>query len=125
MLPSLQTPTTTPDLSDASKVCISVARDRFTRDHRISPGRDDRSDTSLSSRNIDLTPVVPTIRNEALHRIRHLFEEPWKRSRIRDRSIGEFDGQNVPTLVSGDMQLSPASPTPVRPTSQTPIVPGL
>ena len=96
VLPSLQTPTATPALSDASKVCISVAQDRFTRDHRISPGWDDRLDTSLSSRNIDLTPVVPTIRSEALHRIRHLFEEPWKRSRIRDRSIGELDGQNVP-----------------------------
>ena len=105
MLPSLQTPTTTPDLSDASKVCISVARDRFTRDHRISPGRGDRSDTSLSSRNIDLTPVVPTIRSEARYGVRHLSEEAWKRSCIGDRSVGELDGQYVPTLVCGYMQL--------------------
>ena len=103
VLASLQTPTTTPDLFDSLEVRISVAQDRFTRDDRISPGWDDRSGTSLSSRNVDLTPVVPTIRNEALHRIRHLVEEPWKRRGIGDRSVGELDRQNVPTLVSGDM----------------------
>ena len=121
VLPSLQTPTSTPDLFDAFKVRISVGQDRFSRDDRISPGWDDRSDTSLSSRNVDLTPVVPTIRSEALYGVRHLSEEPWKRSCIGDRSIGELDGQYVPTLVCGYMQLSPAPSTTLSPLGRRPL----
>ena len=121
MLPSLQPPTTTPDLSDASEVCISVTQDRFTRDDRISPGWDDRCSTPFSSRFVHLTPVVPTIRSEALYGVRHLSEEPWKRSCIGDRSIGELDGQYVPVLVSGHMQLSPASSTTLAPLRRRPL----
>ena len=97
VLASLQTPP--PDLSDAFKVAISVGQDSLTREDRISPGRYDRCRTSLSSRFVDLTPVVSTIRREALYRVRHLCEKPSKRSGIGDRSVSELNGQNVPTLV--------------------------
>jgi hypothetical protein len=65
-------------------------------------------DTSFSSRFIHLTPVVPTIHSEVLYGVRHLSVEPWKRSCIDDGSVGEMDGQYVPTVVIGYMELTPA-----------------
>ena len=117
----LQTPTTTPDLLDSLEVHIWVSQARFTRDDRISPGRNDRCCSSLSSRFVDFTTVNPTIGREAFHRIRHLFEEPWKRVGIGDRSVGELDGQNVPSLVCGYMQLSPASSATLAPLRRRPL----
>ena len=121
VLPSIQTPTSTPDLFDAFKVCISVGQDRFSRDDCISPGWDDRCRSSFSSRNVDLTPVVPTIRDEAFHRIRHMVEQTCKRCGVGDRSVGELDGQYVPTLVCGYMQLSPALSTTLSPLGRRPL----
>ena len=123
VLPSLQPPTTTPDLFDSLKVPISVGQARFTRDNSISPGWADRCNTSFSRGFVHLTPVVPTIRRETLHGVRHLSEEPWKRSCIGDRSVGELDGQYVPTLVCGYMQLSPAPSTTLSPLGRRPLSP--
>jgi hypothetical protein len=101
VLPSFQTPTTASNLLDSLEVRISVIRHRFTREDRISPGWDEGFRTSFSRRFVDFTTVMPTIGREAFHRIRHLLEELWKRGGIGEGSVGELDGQDVPSLVCG------------------------
>ena len=121
VLSSLQTPTATPHLTDAFNVCISVAQDKFPRDDRISPGRDDRCSPSFSSRFVHLMSVIPTICREAFHRFRHLVQQTGQCCGIAHRGVRELDGQNVPTRVCGHMQLSPAAPTSLSPLRRRPL----
>ena len=68
---------TASNLLDSLEVRISVIQDRFTREDCISPGWDDRCCSSFSSRFIDFTTVIPTIRSDAFYWVRHLVEKTW------------------------------------------------